>query len=200
MEPTHPTHSITELLQAVREERPGAEDRLFERVYAELKAMARGIVADDSAGRREGATAVVNEAFARLAEAEFESRRHLFGAYANVMRQVLVDHARRRRALRRGGGREDRPLDEARDHPDRHDQGADRRPAELDAVAIDAMIPRLEAISRAEADVIRLRFFGGVPQRAIGELLGCDERTVRRYLSRAIDRMRRWAAESDRSG
>lgn len=180
------THSITELLEALRSDRPGAEDRLFERVHAELKAMAQRIVAGDREGRREGASAVVNEAYARLAEADFENRLHLFGAYANVMRQVLVDHARRRRALRRGGGQEHRSLDEAIDL-----RNGDESPR-LDAIVVDALLPRLEATSRAEADVIHLTFFGGLRQAAIGTVLDCDERTVRRHLSRAIERMRGW--------
>src|SRR5262245_44407523 len=106
---------LSELLAAVREGREGATDRLVAAVYAELRRIAAGLLRREPTGHILQPSALVHEALLRLLEgdalAEIPDRRYLFAAAARAMRQVLVDHARRRRARKHGGELARRPLD-----------------------------------------------------------------------------------------
>ena len=184
--------SITRLLDDLREAAPGAEDRLFARVYDELREIAGGRLAGERPGGGAGgggsATELVHDAYERLADDTFENRRHLFFAYTRVMRQVLVDRARRAGALKRGGGRATASLHDA--------VTADVSAAAtrgLTAVQVSELLEKLRAIAPREAEVVDLRFFGGLSDDVIGAVLGVSPRTVRQDWSQARRRLAAWA-------
>jgi len=150
-------------------------EELFPIVYEQLKELARHLMAGERRDHTLQATALVHEAYLRLLggrELSFAGRAHFFNAAARAMRRVLVDHARLRAKVKRGGGGLRRlplqALDLARE---------DRLP---DLLAIDEAMDRLEAFSPAVAAVVRLRFYAGLDQRETAAALGISERTVRR--------------------
>jgi len=185
--------SITRLLDDLREASPGAEDRLFDRVYDELREIAGGRLAGErprggAGGGGGSATELVHDAYERLADDTFENRRHLFFAYTRVMRQVLVDRARRAGALKRGGGRATASLHDAVTA----DVSAAATPG-LTAVQVSELLEKLRAIAPREAEVVELRFFGGLGDDVIGAVLGVSPRTVRQDWSQARRRLAAWA-------
>ncbi len=163
---------ITRLLNDVDAGIPGARDRLFERVKDELRAMARGYTANESDKRAPGATSLVGEAYVRLANKAFVNRRHLFAAYARVMQELLVDSARKRRAAKRGGGQPEQSLPATHALPSEKDS--------LDALEVTDLLAGLRQANPRAADVVELRFFGGLSEADIAEVLGVAPRTVRR--------------------
>ena len=181
--------SITRLLDDLRQGSPGAEDRLFDGVYDELREIAARRLAGERPGEARGsATELVHDAYERLAGDAFENRRHLFFAYARVMRQVLVDRARRAGALKRGGGRARASLHDA----PTADVPTAPSPA-LTADEVSELLEKLRAIAPREAEVIELRFFGGLSDDVISEVLGLSPRSVRQDWSRARQRLAAWA-------
>ena len=165
---------ITARLIELREGRREALDQLLPLVYAELRAIARG--RRGAAGRPEtlGTTALVHEAYLRLAaqtRLTVNDRRHFFAVAATAMRQILVDHARRRRALKRGGGAAAVPLDEGA-------VGTPDRVAEI--LSLDEGLRRLAELDARLARVVELRFFGGLSVEETAEVVGVDARTVKR--------------------
>ncbi len=181
MEPS----SITRLLDDLRQGAARAEDRLFDRVYDELREIAARRLAGERPGAAGGsATELVHDAYDRLAGDSFENRRHLFFAYTRVMRQVLVDRARRAGALKRGGGRARASLHDA--------ATADASPA-LTADEVSELLEKLRAVAPREAEVVELRFFGGLSDVVVGEVLGLSPRTVRQDWSQARERLAAWA-------
>ena len=178
---------ITRLLHDLREGAPGAEDRLFDRVYDELREIAARRLAGERPGEARGSTTeLVHDAYERLADDTFENRRHLFFAYTRVMRQVLVDRARRTGALKRGGGRARATLDDAAN------TAGPPSPA-LTAEEVAELLEKLRAVAPREAEVVELRFFGGLSDDVIGEVLGLSPRTVRQDWSGARQRLAAWA-------
>ena len=181
--------SITRLLDDLRQGAPDAEDRLFDRVYDELRELAARRLAGERPGEARGsATELVHDAHERLAGETFENRRHLFFAYTRVMRQVLVDRARRAGAQKRGGGR----ATASRQDSATADASAAPSPA-LTADEVSELLEKLRAIAPREAEVVELRFFGGLGDDVIGEVLGLSPRTVRQDWSRARPRLAAWA-------
>ncbi len=180
---------ITRLLYDMREGALGAEDRLFDRVYDELREIAARRLAGKRPGEASGsATELVHDAYERLAGVTFENRRHLFFAYTRVMRQVLVDRARRAGALKRGGGRATASLHDAATA----DAFAAPSPP-LTAEEVNELLEKLRAIAPREAEVVELRFFGGLTDDVIGAVLGLSPRTVRQDWSGARRRLAAWA-------
>ena len=181
--------SITRILKDLAAGVPLAEERLFDRVYDELRAMARAQVAGERRAEvADGASGdLAHEAYARLAGDEFENRRHLFFAYARAMQQVLVDRARRRRAARRGGGERPVPLS-----PSLIAAVPDASTWTMDAVEISELLDKLAEAAPREAEVFTLRFFGGLSEVAIAEVLGVSVRTVGADWSRARARLAAW--------
>ncbi len=181
--------SITRLLDDLRDGAPGAEDRLVDRVYDELREIAARRLAGERPGEARGSTAeLVHDAYERLAGDTFENRRHLFFAYTRVMRQVLVDRARRAGAQKRGGGRATASLHDAATA----DAFAAPSPV-LTAEEVGELLEKLRAIAPREAEVIELRFFGGLSDDVVGEVLGLSPRSVRQDWSRARQRLAAWA-------
>jgi RNA polymerase sigma factor (TIGR02999 family) len=148
---------VTAMLDEVRADRPGARDRLVRAVYGELVRTARGLMRRERRGHTLEAGDLVHEALPRLFKGEalkgIADRRHLRTAAAQAMRQVLVDHARRRNAGKRQGHRARVPLDDVLASFD--EQG-------LDVIDLHEALERLAREYPRQAQVVTLRFFGGM--------------------------------------
>jgi RNA polymerase sigma factor (TIGR02999 family) len=165
---------VTQLLLRAREGDRSAIERLFPLVYEELRRMASRRQPRGRADPTLGATALVHEAYLKLFDRtrlELVDREHFFAVAAKAMRQIAVDHARRRASLKRGGERRRVDLDSQL-------EGADDRADEV--LAIDQALGRLAEIDERLARVVEMRFFAGLTEIEIAESLGRDERTVRR--------------------
>ena len=162
--------AVTELLRRVRDGESEALDRLFPLVYDELRRVARRQLDRESAPRTLPATGLVHEAYLKLAGGSFEAadRAHFLAIAARAMRQVLVDHARRRGAARRGADWIPATLTDALS-----DRAMD--PDEL--LALNAALDQLEPRQR---QVVECRFFAGMDEEEIADALGLTPRTVRR--------------------
>jgi RNA polymerase sigma factor (TIGR02999 family) len=157
--------------------RPETET-LFPLVYEELKRIARRHRRDVGAGSTMCTTEVVHEAFLKLAgpDSSWEGRAHFFGAASRAMRQVLVDFARKRQAIKRGGDVEMVSLSNA----------ADSIALELDEILeLDAALNKLDLANPRLRQIVELRYFGGLPEAEIAELLGISVRTVARDWTKA---------------
>ncbi|HZW09795.1 MAG TPA: ECF-type sigma factor [Phycisphaerales bacterium] len=170
--------SVTQVLAQLREGDPQASARLLPLVYEELRGLARGRMAGMRPGQTLQPTALVHEAYIKLVGPEgepgaaWESRAHFFGAAARAMRNILVEHARRRHAAKRGGGSRGGALgDDA--------AAAIEAPVE-DMVALDEALARLEASDPRAHQVVMLRFFAGLSEEQTAEVMGISARTVRR--------------------
>lgn len=164
---------ITLYLAAARGGDRAALDEVFRRVYGEIHRLARAQIRLCGPQPTLTPSVIVHEAYLKLARAPavaWEDRAHFFAVAARAMRQVLLNHARRHMAAKRGGGRP-LPLDTL-DHP------VDPRAAEL--VELDLALGRLAAFDPRLEQVVELRFFGGLSEQETAQVLGVNERTVRR--------------------
>ena len=165
---------ITSILDQLRSGDAGAKDRLIPLVYEELRGMARSALRRERSGHSLQATDLVHESYLKLvagADRSWEGRRHFFYAAAEAMRRVLIEHARSRTRVKRGGGRiriDIASIDLAADHDFEQ------------VLALDDAICRLESEDRQAADVVRLRFFAGLSVEETAEAMGISERTVKR--------------------
>lgn len=165
---------ITELLIAIRDGDRNSLDRLFALVYEELKGQAHRQLELVGRARSLGTTALVHEAYLKLAAAEqpsWEHRRHFFCVAARAMRQIIVDQARRHLAQKRDGALEQIDLDEA-------NVAVDAQAEQL--FALDAALARLEARDPRLSEVIELRFFAGLSVEDTARVLQVSERTIKR--------------------
>jgi RNA polymerase sigma factor (TIGR02999 family) len=165
---------ITRLLQSWQEGNQSALDELVPMVYAELHRLAHHYMSGERTDHTLQTTALVNEAYIRLvdsAHANWENRSHFFGVCAQVMRRILVDWARSRKALKRGGVASSLELNEA--------LAAVKEPS-TDLVAVDDALQVLAAVDPRKARVIELRFFGGLSVSETAEVLKVSEETVHR--------------------
>ena len=174
-------HAITDALAALRGGETDAMDRLVPLVYEELARIAHRQLRLEVPGHTLSTTALVHEAYLRLVDqtrAQWADRAQFFGVAAHSMRRVLVDHARRHRAARRGGvHRRDIPL-EALEASDAANLAAGDRADIL--VAMDEALDRLAALDARQARVVECRFFGGLTESETAEALGVTARTVAR--------------------
>ncbi len=171
---------ITGLLRAWRGGDPQALERLTPLVYDQLRRLARQYVRKERAGARGEATSLVHDAYLRLVNArtvDWRDRAHFFAVSATVMRRILVDAARARASARRGGGmqRVDYPSDLNLDRF----AGAATDPA-TEICALDDALQALAAKDPRRAQVIELRFFGGLSVDETAETLGVSAQTVLR--------------------
>ncbi len=174
---------ITVLLQAIGGGDDSARERLFELLYGELRGMARGEIAKGPARATIQPTALVNEAYLRLLGRQlpdWENRRHFFFVAARAMRDVLIEQARSKAALRRGGEWKRQELEGI--------EPTLLTPAE-DLLALDEALNTLESEDERKADVVRLRFFAGLGEDEIADALGISKRTVSRSWSQARARL-----------
>jgi RNA polymerase sigma factor (TIGR02999 family) len=164
---------VTTLLDDLRAGRADAQEKLVALVYDELRRVAGGLMHRERAGHTLQPTALVHEALLRLlrpgALESARNRAHFFMAAARAMRQVLVDHARRRAADKRGGGQEPVPLDEALTYFTRQN---------LDVLAVHDALNELAALHERQSQVVELRFFGGYAVEEVAECLQVAVSTV----------------------
>jgi len=175
-----PGGDITRLLHAAAQGDRSAFQRVFPLVYDELKNVASARLAVERDGHTLNATALVHEAYLKLVDnraTEWQSRSHFFAIAAQAMRRILIDHAKRRNAQRRGKGESAVPLEFA-DAERRPDLFNDVQAADL--IALNDALDELSRFNPRGADVVQYRFFGGLANPEIGEVLGISEVTVRR--------------------
>lgn len=184
-----PDADVTVLLRQARAGDATALDRLVPLVYGELRQLAQRQRQRHRALETLNTTALVHEAYARLAGREAlgaEDRAHFFGLAARAMRDVIVDYARRQRAAKRGGDSTPLPLELVGELPD----------AQVDEVlAVDEVLRGLEAADPRQGRVVELRYFAGFSIPETADLLGVSEATVRRDWTAA----RAWLYQSMRA-
>jgi RNA polymerase sigma factor (TIGR02999 family) len=178
---------VTQILNDLRRGEPHAADRLLPLVYDELRALARRYFGQERPGHTLQPTALVHEAYVRLvgeAEAGWEDRAHFFTVAARAMRRILVDHARVRGAVKRGGLARRQPFEAA--------ELSAARPDEY-VVALDEALVDLAEFDPHLARLVELRFFGGLTVDETAAVLGASASTVKRewtiakgWLHRAI--------------
>jgi RNA polymerase sigma factor (TIGR02999 family) len=163
------------VLQAAQAgDRQAAAD-LLPLVYAELRQLARSRLAQEAPGQTLTATALVHEAYLRIAgdsQVTWEGRRHFFFAAARAMREILVEQARRKAGPKQGGGRRRQELDDA---------CAVLRPPSDDVLAVHEALTELEERDPLEAQIVLLRYFTGLTMDETAEVLGMAERTLDRH-------------------
>jgi RNA polymerase sigma factor (TIGR02999 family) len=167
-------HDITNLLVSWRQGDAAALDRLVPLVYDELRRVARRHLRREPAGHALQPTALVHEVYLRLVDVDrmtLRSRAHFFGVAAVLMRQILVDHARRQRAEKRGGGVTMMSLDEV--------SPAAHAPT-VDVLALDEALEALSSVDPRQCRVVELRFFAGLNIDEAAEALGLSPATVER--------------------
>jgi RNA polymerase sigma factor (TIGR02999 family) len=168
------SEGITRLLNAWQEGDAGARDRLFVLVYEELRRRAAGQLRRERQGHTLRPTALVHEAYLRLMgqdRVRWQNRAQFFAIASEMMRRVLVDHARERKAGKRGGGAVRVALEE---------DVATTGPREVDLIALDGALDELAAMDPRQSRVVELRFFGGLDMADIAEILDVSRATVDR--------------------
>lgn len=167
-------HEITGLLVAWGGGDKSALDRLMPLVYDELRRLAHRYMSNERPGHTLQTTALVNEAYLRLVnwkEVQWQNRAHFFGVSAQMMRRILVDFARDRQYLKRGGGAMQVSLSDASSF-------AECRAAYL--VALDEALTALTKQDERKGQVVEMRFFGGLSIKEVAEVLKVSEETVMR--------------------
>jgi RNA polymerase sigma-70 factor, ECF subfamily len=182
--------SVTELLNNVKHGNRVSLDQLVPLIYTELRRIASGCLRRERSGHTLQPTALVHEAYIRLidqSQPDYQSRAHFFGIAAQVMRQILVDHARSRNAAKRGGGIEKLPLDLD------NLKISTERPEQL--LALDDSMHALAEFDAQKARLVEMRFFGGLTAEESAEMMGIPVQAVRRelrvaqaWLKRELDR------------
>ena len=165
---------ISRILERVNSGEPRAANELLPLVYDQLRAAARKQMAQERGDHTLQATALVHEAYLRLVgpqEIPWENRAHFYVAAAEAMRRVLIEHARKRGRVKRGGGQRRIPLSGAELAED---------PNLEEIMSVDAAIRRLEERDGRMARIVRLRFFAGLGVGETAAALGLSDRTVRR--------------------
>jgi RNA polymerase sigma factor (TIGR02999 family) len=170
-----------------------ALDRLLPHVYDELRTLARSYLRRERPGQTVQTGTLVHEAFVRLIDGQqvsWEGRAHFFGIAARLMRQILVDHARARDAVKRGAGEIAEPIDSA--------LSVAVQAMDVSVIALDRALDQLAEIDPAAARVVELRFFGGLTVEETAEALGISTGTVKREWSMARAWLRRAIAGESR--
>ena len=165
----------TELVLSITAGDRSQADRLMELVYEDLHGIAELFFRGERADHTLQPTALVHEAYLRLVDqnkVDWRGRTHFLAAGAKTMRRVLIDHAKRRGRTKRGGGRCRMTLDEE------FFPAAER---ELDALALEEALRRLEAVDPEQATIVELRFYGGLSVEEVAEVLHMSKRTVERH-------------------
>src|SRR5208283_1001116 len=184
-------HEVTCILCAIEQGDPHAAEQLLPLVYDELRKLAAQKMAQEAPGQTLQATALVHEAYLRLVDTEkaqnWDSRGHFFAAAAEAMRRILVDSARKRHALRRGGAVRREALVAV--------EAPSLGPSD-DLLALHAALLRLEGIDKIKAELVKLRYFAGLTIPEAAKVLGISVTTANRYWAYA----RAWLHEEIHSG
>jgi RNA polymerase sigma factor (TIGR02999 family) len=165
---------VTEILIDLRHGNREAQDRLVPLVYQELRRIAGAHLRHEAANHSLQPTALVHEAYLRLIEVnrvDWQSRAHFFAVASSMMRRILVDYARARRAEKRGGDGETVIFDDGL-------LMAKGRAPEL--LALDDALTQLAAMDDRQAKIVEMRFFAGLTEEETGDVLGISARTVKR--------------------
>ena len=164
---------VTHILGAIERGDPSAAEQLLPLVYDELRKLAAQKLAQEKAGQTLEPTALVHEAYLRLVDVEqaqhWNSRGHFFAAAAEAMRRILVENARRKETLKRGGGRRRVELDEINPAAEESDH---------DLLALHEALEKLEAKDRRKAELVKLRFFAGFTNDQAAQVLGISPSTA----------------------
>jgi RNA polymerase sigma factor (TIGR02999 family) len=184
-------NEVTRILSDIEQGDPSGAEQLLPLVYDELRRLAAGKMARENPGQTLEATALVHEAYLRLVDVDrarhWKSRGHFYAAAAEAMRHILVDRARRKRAGKRGGGRDRVEFDEA--------NLAAAEDAE-EVLAVDEALAGLAAADAQAAELVKLRYFAGLSIPEAAEALNLSPRSAdrlwayaRAWLRRALGRM-----------
>ena len=174
-----PRDDVTQLLDAWSAGDSAALERLMPLVVEDLRGLARGYMARESPGHTLQPTALVNEAYLRLAgrrKVQIKSRVQLFAALAEIMRRILIDHARRKKAARHGGGVPPASLEEL--------VGVAAR-VDVDLLALDEAMSELRAFAERQYEAVKLSYYGGLTFDEIAMVLDVSPTTVKRDLKTA---------------
>ena len=176
---------VDRYLEAIRGGNSEALDELMPFIYDELRRQAHKMLRHERQGHTLQTTALVHEAYMRLADSsskDWENREHFFNLAAKMMRNILVNHARRRACLKRGGGGLPEKI-ELDDLPDTsRDEGL---------IRLDEALKRLRKLDERQADIVEYRFFAGLTNEEIAELMDISETTIKRELRHAKAWLRR---------
>jgi RNA polymerase sigma factor (TIGR02999 family) len=170
---------VTRLLSAVEQGDPKAAEQLLPLVYEELRRLAAAKMSRQAPGQTLQATALVHEAWLRLVDGptrQYASRRHFFAAAAQAMRHLLIERARRKLRERHGGFLQRVEINDLEIAAPADDERL---------IQIDAALEELALFAPEKAEVVKLRFFVGLDEQEIGELLNLSPRTIERYWSYA---------------
>jgi RNA polymerase sigma factor (TIGR02999 family) len=169
-------NDVTRILSAIEQGDPQAAVHLLPLVYDELRRLAAQKLAHEKPGQTLDATALVHEAYLRLAGSEaqsrWEGRGHFFAAAAEAMRRILIDQARRKQSQRQGGGMKRQPLE--------HVEIAAPEPA-LDILAVNDALERFTKVDPIKANLVKLRYFTGLTIPQAADALGISTTTADRY-------------------
>ena len=167
---------VTQILSQIESGDPSAAEQLLPLVYDELRRLAAAKLANEKPGQTLQATALVHEAYIRLVDVEkaqhWNSRGHFFAAAAEAMRRILVENARRKQRLKRGGELAREPLD---------DVAVECEVPEDDLLDLDAALAKLAEEDPQKADVVKLRFFAGLSHEQTAQVLGIAAVTAKRH-------------------
>jgi RNA polymerase sigma factor (TIGR02999 family) len=167
--------NVTQILSAIEKGDPRAAEQLLPLVYDELRKLAAQRLAQERPGQTLQATALVHEAYLRLVGNEqaqdWNSRGHFFAAAAEAMRRILVDQARRKLSLRRGGNLRCQPLD---------DREIVAPEPSLDLLAVHEALDRFQHVDATAAEIVKLRYFTGLTIPEVAEALGISTSTADR--------------------
>jgi RNA polymerase sigma factor (TIGR02999 family) len=167
---------VTRILAAIEGGDPRAAEELLPLVYNELRKLAAARLAHEQPGQTLQATALVHEAYLRLVDVEeaqhWNSRGHFFAAAAEAMRRLLVDNARRKKALQRGGGRQRLDISVVEPEAPRLSE---------DVLALNDALEKLEQLDRNKANLVKLRYFAGMTMEQAAEAVGISAATAHRY-------------------
>jgi len=171
---TSASQELTQLLVAWSDGDQAALEKLLPLVNAELRRLASRYMRRETPGHTLQTSALVNEAYLRLIDQQhvrWQNRAHFFGIAAQLMRRILIDHARRYQYAKRGGGAVQVSLDEAA-------AVTEARAAEL--LAVDEALEKLTAMDARKGRIVELRFFGGLTEEETAEVMGVSVPTVQR--------------------
>ena len=184
-----PSNQVTELLVRWRSGDKAALDSLLPLVYTELRRIANRYLQGERSDHTLQSTALVHEAYVRMIEQalpQWQNRAHFFAVAAQLMRQILVDHARSHRASKRGGDVYKLALEDAEEQP---------KVLDFDIVALDDALKSLALMDEQQSRVVELKFFGGLSVEDTADVLGVSASTVKRdwttaraWLFRELDR------------
>jgi len=177
---------ITRILNAIEQGNAKAADALLPLVYEELRLLAGRKMSQEKPGQTLQATALVHEAYIRLVGLEKQnwgSKGHFFMAAAEAMKRVLIDYARQKKSLKRGGGYERIPLDDI-------NIPQNNLPLPDDLIDLDEALEKLSKKDRTKADLVKLRYFAGLTGEQAAKALGISHASAERYWDYACSWLR----------